>query len=176
MIEAFDNVGALEKSLERQLAWIRQSDTKAQMLIAVNLALIGAVVGKAPSADGFDWRVWIVFLVGTGWPMLNLYWCFASVSPHVKDTPNSSLLFFGLIESLGEAKYTEAIGSRTQEDYEEDLIRQTFINAKIANTKYRRLTRVTNFMFACVPLSLVAIGAFYFKWYEILPKVIVWHR
>src|SRR5579863_6136323 len=83
-MDAKREIEALEISLERFLAWIRQSDTKAQMLIAINLVEVSAVIGNTPKLDTFNWAVVPMLALGATIPFLNLWKCFAAISPHVK--------------------------------------------------------------------------------------------
>jgi hypothetical protein len=167
-------IEALEKELARLLDWIKQSDTKSQMLIAINLAIITAVVGQTPHANKFhDW-VFIFLLGGCALPIWNLYRCFKAVTPHVKGTAKTSLIFFGKIDELTDVEFSEAIKSRSEEDYEDDLIRQCKTNALIANKKYKRVKLAADITFWALPVALLAIMALFFDYYDKI-RIHIWH-
>ena len=155
-------IEVLEKSLERHLSWIRQSDTKSQMLIAINLVLVSAVLSETPKADAFTWRTAAIIFLGNIVPCWNLFKCFATITPHVKAL-NNSLVFFGTINKMTIDEYKNAVKSRTQEDYLDDLIIQTYTNAKIADIKYRRIKHAADLTFLSLPVTLFAVALLFFQ-------------
>lgn len=158
------NIEALEKGLERHLTWIRQADTKAQMLVAINLVLVGCVLGQMPSRAEFSLTSAVVVVIGVILPTWSLFKCFVSMSPHVKGAADS-IIFFGNVGRLDLDTYRQAVISRTQEDYIDDLIVQTHINAKIAAAKYNRIKAAAYVTFLSGPFVLCSSAALFFHWH-----------
>lgn len=93
-------IDAQEKELARLLEWIRQADSKSQIVVGANLALIGAVVGLMP--NGAKSSIWSLVLVAGGCllPGLSLFHCLSASQPHVIGPPQSLIY---LSEFVGSA-------------------------------------------------------------------------
>jgi len=139
-------IDAQEKELARLLEWIRQADSKSQIIVGANLALIGAVVGLMP--NGAKSNVWSLVLVAGGCllPGISLFHCLSASQPHVIGPPHS-LIYFKRIRGLSFDKYCDAVSKRTGSDYLHDLNNQCHVNAEIADKKYDRIKRAWLCMF-----------------------------
>ena len=62
-----------------------------------------------------------------------------AVSPVLKhQNPTHSLTFFGDISNMDRGEYKKKLNELTDPEYEEELISQVHINAKIASRKHSR--------------------------------------
>lgn len=146
-----------EKELARLLDWIGKADSKAQIVIGANIAMIGALMALTPDDAKKDgWALfWVAF--ACAFPTLSLYQCFAAAMPHILP-PNApwierlmfwkrdikpSLIFFGGITAHCKTleSYASKVENRSEGEYLDDLNNQCFANAQIAAAKFRRLAR-----------------------------------
>jgi hypothetical protein len=155
-----EKVDAQEKELARLLEWIRQADAKSQIVVGANLALIGAVLALTPKEAKTDWTALLLVLAGCVLPSLSLYACLSASQPHTKapgNRPQSSLIYFKLLQNLTFDAYAQKVSARTCEEYLDDLTNQCHANAEIAEKKYRRIRTAWLMMFWSIPPWLVIL-------------------
>ena len=125
-----------ERSLDRIHEWIRNVDTKASVILAMDTAMVAAIIALVPlgSAWGIDEVVWIA--LGIGLLLLSVGLVTLAIHPQVTN-PVRSLLFFGDIAQDDVAHYCSSIYERTPKSYLDDLNLQCHVNSKIASAKFK---------------------------------------
>jgi hypothetical protein len=152
-----------EKSLARFLEWIRHADSKSQIFISLNLAMIAAIVAGLPTPDKFNVRSLILLVLGAGIPVVDLIHCLHAVAPKTTSNATKSHIFFGLVQEPSAEEFHKNVNSRRIQDYLEDLNDQCFANSQIASKKYRHLKSASIWTFRCMPIWITAIYLIY-RW------------
>jgi hypothetical protein len=133
-------IGFMELALTRQLKTNFAADTKVSTLIGIDttmLAVLAALITRTGTAS--PWVIALVALSASGLLIGLLFLSLSSV-PRTSRT-NASIVFFGSIASMGGDAYGEAVRTITEQEYLDDLIRQTHRTAEIATQKYRWIQR-----------------------------------
>jgi hypothetical protein len=153
-----------EKTLQKQLDWIRQADKKAQILMGTNLAMIGGLLSLTSKSEVLGLSLPVLVTIGVLFPALSLVSCTSATSPRIghsaehdlvvlgrlritwrkpqADRPTDSrpsLIFFGQIRRLSLEAYSDRVSEQTPERYLQDLNAQCHINATIADLKHARM-------------------------------------
>ena len=133
-------IGFMELALTRQLKTNFAADTKVSTLIGIDttmLAVLAALITRTGTSSP-----WVITLVAlsAGGLLIGLLFLSLSSVPRTSRT-NPSIVFFGSIASMGGDAYGEAVRTITEQEYLDDLIRQTHRTAEIATQKYRWIQR-----------------------------------
>jgi hypothetical protein len=133
-------IGFMELALTRQLKTNFAADTKVSTLIGINttmLAVLAALITRTSTASP-----WVITLVAlsAGGLLIGLLFLSLSSVPRTSRT-NASIVFFGSVANMDGDAYGEAVRTITEQDYLDDLIRQTHRTAEIATQKYRWIQR-----------------------------------
>ena len=149
-----------ESSLDRQLEWIRAVDSKTPIIIGLATAMLAVTGALSPDPKSLTWATGVLMAIGSLPLIGSLCWCAAATFPHTEG-PDGSLIYFGGISKRSSAKYTEAVSTRTTEDYLQDLNAQCHRNAQIATAKYRAVQRAHLWLFIATPVWLIACYLLY---------------
>lgn len=154
-IYAFDLPEAMAINLERQISAGRAADRKFAMLVPTATAMIAVLAALFRYAEPTAFALLIIQIAVA--PLLAMFVITgASVFPRFRVT-NSSNLFFGAIARQDPKDYVKNILELDRKTYLEDLARQCYVTATIAQKKHR-LARMgyTCFLIA-LPLWAAAI-------------------
>lgn len=163
-----EKIDANYKNLERVNNWISNSDTKAGMILTFNGILCTYLITKTPLVKeiilrrGFDLPSFFLYLTFCAYALLlgvSLYHAFRVISPDIKERI-SSLFYFGTIAGMELKDFKKRMKELSQEDIEEELINQTYVNAKITITKFTNLKSSIRYLFLSLAfwaLSLVFV-------------------
>ena len=131
-----------EKILDRQLEWIRASDSKVPPFAILNAAMLAAIATLAPPIECWP-SLWIVvgavYILALVCSLLSLIY---SISPRMGGA-KESVIYFGGIGRMSARSYRRSIRRISDESYLSDLIEQCYRNAKIARTKFRSVRVAT---------------------------------
>ncbi|NOG92585.1 MAG: hypothetical protein HND42_05010 [Armatimonadetes bacterium] len=116
--------------------WNKAIDTKTQIALGLNLAMLGGLVAMSPKPDDLTFRMLVLLAIGGILPFLSCVQCMRGFFPQTKG-PGDSLIFFGAIDNRTVDGYRKAICEETDETYASDLCEQVYRNAQIATSKYR---------------------------------------
>ena len=152
-----------EKALARFLEWIRHADSKSQIFISLNLAMIGAIVAGLPTPDKFNVRSLMLLVLGAGIPVANLMHCLHAVAPKTTSHASKSHIFFGLVQESSADEFHKIVKSRSAQAYLEDLNDQCFANSQIAAKKYSHLKSASIWTFRFMPVWIACIYVLY-RW------------
>ena len=140
-----------EKILDRQLEWIRASDSKIPPLAILNAAMLGAVVALAPQFGCWTAYVWAALIAYLALSATSLMLLILSVIPRMGGS-KGSVIYFDSVRRVSLRSYRRQVRRITDEDYFSDLIEQSYRNAKIAGVKFRRMrTAMTFWIMAVIP-------------------------
>ena len=150
------------KELERTDLWINNSDTKISYLFAVlgivatiiftNNSIIEIIKNSIKNLLKLDKQdienilsiiVIITFINLLIFIVRSIYFLFkaSTAKININDINKGSILFFGSIASKTIEEFKEQINNKTEEELEEDIVEQIFINAKICNEKMKNYNK-----------------------------------
>lgn len=125
-----------EKALDRISDWIRAADSKTAPILAIDTAMIAAIVSLAARQGAWtQWSgVWII--LGSGLLFASLLMVAFATSPQLIPV-KPSLIFFGDVASIPPDQYAARVIARNPSDYLADLNAQCHRNSEIAIRRYR---------------------------------------
>jgi len=153
-----DDIGIADGALQRNLAWVRAADSKVPSAFAVDAAMLGVLGLRLPSLDQLAalpamlWGLAAVCLIAS------LIALGLVVLPRLGG-PKDSVVFFGTATALKEGAYVERLLDTNRTHLAQDMARQAYRNAEIAQMKYNRLLVAFWLMFIAVPFWVAALIA-----------------
>lgn len=133
-----DTIAIQERTLDRQLEWIRAVDVKTAFVLTICLAMLAGLFALAPKSENLGWKHVAVLVGGGALVVLTAILCGRATFPQRRG-PLGSLVFFGEICKHSREGYASAVARRSREEYLADLNAQCHRNAQIAALKYRRV-------------------------------------
>jgi hypothetical protein len=144
----------LESTLARQLQWIAAADAKVSPIVTVDIAMFGVLAAVAPETGKWNWVSVTLAVLASGALAASLLHLLFATFPRTKG-PEGSLIYFGGITQRTEERFVAEINGLEPEQYELDLARQSYVNARIAGEKYKHVKTGTRFLYAAIiPWSL----------------------
>ena len=137
-----EKIARQEKILDRQLEWIRASDSKVPPLAILNAAMMASIATLAPPIECWT-SLWIV--AGAVYVLAlvsSLLFLIYSISPRMGRV-KGSVIYFGSIGRMSARSYRRSIRRLSDETYFSDLIEQCYRNAKVARLKFRSVQVAT---------------------------------
>lgn len=167
------------KELERVDLWINNADTKISYL----LAFLGIIATIIFTSESVIQKIRICFenlLKLNGQDIVNIlslivivlsihllifivkciYYLLkaSNAKVNISDINNSSTLFFGSIATNSIGQFKEKIKKQTEEELEEDIIEQIFINSKICNEKMKNYNKaIKNLKISLLMFTIVIV-------------------
>lgn len=146
-----NKLNILEYTYNIILQQIRQSDTKASILLSISLVFTSAILFSISTlgiiithyTKQSQEYIFIIDLI-----LLVTYLIFFSVGlillimvlfPRIKGDSTPSLIYFGKINTLTKQQFIEQFSDQTPEDLEFDLLSQIYIISTIATWKYQKI-------------------------------------
>ncbi|CUH99614.1 Pycsar system effector family protein [Leisingera aquaemixtae] len=147
----------LEKNLERQIGFVRASETRVQFLLpSLSVAMAAWLAGflKADFSSEITVLSGTLALIGF---MISAFFTWQSLYPKI-DGAQDSNIFFGGIASKTFENFKQSIENIDSEKYERDLTAQVHINANIALRKFKSVQKAMMFWYiSLLPLLLFLI-------------------
>ena len=134
--------------------WIRYSDTKAYTLLAVQGVFIGLLYKALDGSIDSSGLTKILAISGLLLNVCSLVFAFFCVNPRQNVTGPVSPVYFGAIAKFSSAEdYQSHFNSSfvAPESVEKELSRQIYINSKVADQKFKKVT----YSMRCFTASLV---------------------
>lgn len=135
--------------------WIANADTKASLLAAALLIMVGAlgeqgraVVHRLPPVSVADWGSLLALAVATGTAVASIGFLVRTVTPRIQRTDRFSRYSF---DSVADAQLQDLVQADTEADREHGWLTASVL-ASIARRKFRNLQRA----FAWSALSALA--------------------
>jgi hypothetical protein len=116
-------IDAAEKQLERLLEWISRLDTKFNIILGVELAMLGVLATSAPAHAFWSWLTYLLFGITVFFIGSSLYSLYQANRPYLVG-PKNSLIFFSSVANLSIDSYRTKFFRLTQQEYLEDLLTQ----------------------------------------------------
>lgn len=150
----------LDTSLARNLAWVAAADGKVPSVFAIDIAMLGVLCALAPKVS--QWTIYTAVLSSFAALALlgSILFLTLVAFPRLKG-PKGSVIFFGGIVQHSETSFIKMIVNEPSEEILEDLARQVYRNAEIANDKFTHARWAMIFMFASVPFWLASVALLY---------------
>lgn len=150
----------LGKALERNLRWIQAADAKIFPTFAINGAMLAALTALLGAVE--EWNKWIVAVPLAAILILIPSIVFLAIAsfPRLKSSQSSkgSLVYFSDAISHNESDYIKRFLEGPTSELVQDLGRQAYRSAEIADIKYRNVRRALLALFFSMPLWLGAVG------------------
>lgn len=148
-----------QRTLEFNVDMIRHVDSKTGFVVALNTALIAAIAAVFPEPTDATLGVVLIALMGVACPFLSLALCWKATFPQT-DGPDSTI-FFGRIARRSLEEYCSKARSLDPYGYLDDLLKQTHVNATIANSKYCHVRSAMRALFIGVVPWTIAVSLLY---------------
>jgi len=162
-VETTERIRFLEANLDRQLSWIRATDSKLALAFALNTGMLGVLAAVSPKqACAWDVAPAIFASFAAAFALASLV-CLTFASFPRTEGPRGSLVFFGGIAQRTATQFKEAVAALSDESYIDDLANQCHRNAEIANRKFSWVQRA----FICLYLAVPPWGLAVFLLYNI---------
>lgn len=125
-------------------AWIERADTKASILLGVQLFILGFVLQYAVSNFSTHWLAIVVYLVFVITSVASLLFLYQIVGGRLDNETRDSRIYFRDIAENADQRddYIDILSNETDEEYKRDLSAQIVALAKVANSKYEKLSKV----------------------------------
>jgi hypothetical protein len=131
----FDRTEHLERNLERQIGFVRASESRISFIAPVSGLLLTGLGALTPNPKELTIAMTIVLAINILLLVAIFISCFQALFPRL-DGAKPSLVFFGTIASLKVEQFGAEMGSISEDDLKEQIIYSTWANAKIASQKY----------------------------------------
>ena len=124
-------------TLDRVLSFFQRVDTRAQVLMSVDIAML-FLLATNPGALSTAWwatLIYVVPVVLVGLSLLKIYRVFY---PQLNG-PEGSLIFFREITKLTASEYVDRFGVATVAQHMQDVLTQVWRNSEILSEKFTRM-------------------------------------
>ncbi len=151
-LQRMKKIDLAEKSLDRISQWIITSDAKAGFILAFHAAFIAFLSTKSGDLkriitmqplSWYQFLVTFLFIVFAYLVIKSIYHAIKSLNPDIA-VREASVFFFGSIAGMGITKFKKSFTSMSEEDVEEELNNQVFINSQIAVAKFTNVRSSIN--------------------------------
>lgn len=151
-------------NLNRVITWIKQADQKAFALLTFQGVFLGFYVtkfdliintfGQDPTFfKGIVFTLLIIFLIIS---ITSFTHIFKTIFPDINNI-DPSLLFFADISNMGLTKFKKGMKELKDEDYIEEIEKQTFTNSVICTKKYTSFKAATKLFILSFFLGLIVV-------------------
>lgn len=127
-----------ELNLQRKLDWVSRYDSRIAFVASIALTMLGVLVNAITSLCNLHWYIYLSFGLALGLLLTSLIFVYKSQYPKTKSI-NASLIYFGTIANLKLGEFKKRFKDSTEEEYLDDLLSQTHINAQIISKKFSYL-------------------------------------
>lgn len=129
----FDTILLLETNLDRQTDAIRAADTKINFLVPTCTAMLGFVAGSFARSDIAGPMKMVALLCAA--PLIVVYILLAVTAIPRVFSGSRSNVFFGGIAARDIGEYSKDMAVLDREGYQQDLVEQCHVTARIAGQK-----------------------------------------
>ncbi len=149
-----------DKNLERLLSWINNADQKVQFIFALDTAMLAVVVSLIPSSHSWTVVNAIITSISSLGLLVSVVCLGLATFPRTKGT-KGSIIYFGGIVSYSETDFQKKMQNLSEAEYVEEIIRQCYRNAEIANAKYNYIKIAMIALFISTIPWLVTVSLLY---------------
>ncbi len=133
---------------------------KIPQIFAINLAMLGVILALIKTLPSWSIAQAIVSSLCLIPLIFSMAFLTLSMFPRLKG-PKGSNIYFGGITKKQEDKYLNEVLHIKDEDYENDLLSQSYRNAEIAEAKYTNIKHAFIATFISTPFWLASIYLLY---------------
>lgn len=126
----------IEKSLERQLGWVRSAESRLNLVLPLGTVLFGGMAIKLDQLPEFCTPLALSAWTSLVLIVFSIISAAVSVFPQTKG-PKGSLLFFGTIAEMPLEIFIENMNKTEASEYRQDLLQQIHRNSQIASARFR---------------------------------------
>lgn len=160
MSDIYVKLDLLDRTLERNLNWIRAADLKIYPIFAIDAAMLGVLAALAPSGDWWTITVAIAPVLAVSLLLASIV-CLAIASfPRLKNSKRS-VVYFGSAIGHDESEYIRRFSEGPTPELIQDLGSQAYRSAAIAYSKYLAIRWAIILQFSGVPPWLIAVWLLY---------------
>lgn len=152
----------IEKSLQRQLEWIKTADSKVAPLYTINVAMLGLLATLIKVTTEWNCIKYSLIFSTIIFLSISLIFLTRTLFPRLSG-PHGSLIFFGEIAKLDIEEFSEKISDQTDDEYSNDLINQVHRNSQIATEKYQAVKHAFISTLIATPSWLISIFILHIK-------------
>lgn len=155
-MSTYEKNNLLQSKLELVSSWIRNADTKASIVLALDGAVFVYVIKLASGLLRSDGCVsFLLLLLFLGTFVSSVFFAFRTLLPDIKPISKYKLWFFGTIASMDKDAFMEQIQSISDEGISKNISEQIYINSTIANRKYHFLRLSWKLLAASGAIALI---------------------
>lgn len=147
----------LQYKYETLSKWIGNADTKAQILLGIQLFILGYVLNSGfPKNWHSVWDVVVIFsFLYTS--CFALFYLYRIIRPRLTNNLGNSLIYFQDLAKLARSNHKslkDNLMNERPESFSEDLANQVIALAKVCDEKYKDLKEAESFMVVSFILGL----------------------
>jgi hypothetical protein len=154
--DSMDLVALAERTLDRQLELVRTADSKVAPVFAVDAAMLSVLGVRLPAFQSFTPGAAVAWGLAAAALLISLVFLGMVAFPRLEG-PKESLVFFGTAAKMEAETYVTRLLSSDAGALSRDIALQAHRNAEIASDKFSHLRLASVFMFAALPLWLLAL-------------------
>ena len=150
-----------EENYKRQLEWITKTDTRCNIVIAILVGMVGFLANIINGSILWSWYIISTFIVFSISAVATIFVIILSQYPKI-ESPNMSLIYFNTIASLKNPDFVNGFKNLTDEEYLEDLLFQTHINANIVSRKINLIG---------ISIKILCVSISFWTFFMIMAKI-----
>ncbi len=159
-LDQLSKVDAAKFQLSLVLGLFPRVDTRASVLLGVNLGMLAFLVSNLPGAQQLTWYLLYPAVPTAVLISYSLVELFSCAFPQLQGG-SSSLVFFSEIAKRRESEYIDEFLAQSTPGYLKDLAAQAWRNAEILTLKYRYLKRAFLGMSLAIPFWVTTLVLFF---------------
>ena len=126
-----------QTQLERVLAFVPRVESKASVVLGINLGMLALLANHAPAIQKLAW--WMLFVLIPVFILAHdLYQLYKTYFPNLAGG-SESLTYFGSIAGMTESSYLKRMRDAAADEYYDDVLAQIHRNSQIVKEKYDHL-------------------------------------
>jgi hypothetical protein len=158
-VESDKLISAAKDELQLILSFFSRAESRSSVVLAIDTGMAGFLVSRAPALQSFSCWMTIASILTLILLAVSIAFLYFGNAPNLKGG-EGSLIYFGEISNLREHKFIEAFKAQSELDYTNDLLGQSWRNAKILGIKFLCLKWAFRFMAVAIIPWLVSLALF----------------
>ena len=151
----FDRHDLLERSLDRQLAWIRASDAKISMLLPINTALLAVLAAQLGQIHATPVH-WLLAAAASLPCLVSFAASVRAAMPLLRPQRDSLFYFLDVAEHTPQ-QFRDRFRALDEEAALDDLAAQVHLSATAARAKMRHARNAYRALFTALPFWIAAL-------------------
>lgn len=144
-----DRLALMQENLDRVIEWVARLDTKASIVLGIDLALVGFLGRRGSDAlNGGFWPA-AMFIATVALVGASLWFLGVATFPRT-DPPRPSVFFFGSVAKGTAESYQEGIASMTEDEFIKDTAGQIHTLSSLVTSKFKAVQRALICLFVSI--------------------------